>query len=734
MGTPRGFSGKTRSTLRSSSSSNNRGHGMTPPPPPPATSRHPYDGDADNHANQRFMVSSGDTFRNDTRTSCCVDDLRGGSTTTKRQQQRQERQERLQRDRLLKGTKATLSTTASYWSDAVGKAGQAVTKPFRYVGESVSSRFQPRDKKREQELLHKLETTKILSVIIVPNTTVVPTEVVQLAARRSGLIGNSLRTDRVQEFAASLKQWYDMRGYILHAVTGATLLPESATAEIQVQEPFVASQPVEIVFCKEMVVDPETDTVMTFREYKEKHRKRKTVGYQTITKADVNTTFVETAGKTRPARIARALKLQPGKPFQWDKARWKSVTTSGVFARILKASPQRLKDGSAQLQILATEAPPRHLEYGVSKSLYTGSWEGEIDFQHENVLGGGESLALLVRRGTKDPEPSITIRFSDDKFGLPGGYDIEAFSDFIGDHSNDSEGKDGSKGSSDAVITDDAGSTTPTNDPNKLLDRRGVRFTYRNPIATKRIQHSSASTSLERTATQSGIREAIGCGTLAVGPFRRELPLDARSSVEMRVTTGLRIPEGSIIQAEASPSSDDFRGGSAVYSHQRMKTLLPFTSFRITSTQVLPLLSSSLSDQPEKQPALALRHSVAGATRNLPLHEQNAMGFSSMIRGGESKGGISTFVTGSTELRIPLRLGFFGKSNAIQNLQEDASVVLFGDWVTSRKSSGSPLVFEKSIGLGVRKITQGIPLKLDFSYAGNGRIKSSFGLGRDFDV
>jgi hypothetical protein len=32
------------------------------------------------------------------------------------------------------------------------------------------------------------------------------------------------------------------------------------------------------------------------------------------------------------------------------------------------------------------------LEYGLGKSLYTGSCEGELDFEHQNLFGGGETV------------------------------------------------------------------------------------------------------------------------------------------------------------------------------------------------------------------------------------------------------------------------------------------------------------------------------------------------------
>lgn len=630
--------------------------------------------------------------------------MRGGSSSFQR------------RNDHVAGNKITLASTKSYWSDAFSKAGKTITSPFRAVKEKISSAMESDQQKAEKELLEALKTMKVQTVAL-PNSTVVPREVINLAARRSGLIGNPLRTDRVQEFAKSLKRWYEMRGYVLHEVTGATLRTESATAEIQVQEPQVSQRPVDIVFCKEMVVDEETGNLMTFRQYKERHLKRRTIGSRDITKKDTNTTFIQTTGKTRPNCIAQVLGLKAGQHFQWDSNRWNMIRRSGIFGRILSAGPKRLQDGSVQLQIMATEAPARHLEYGVSKSLYTGSWEGEVDFQHENLFGAGESLGLMVRRGTKDPEPSVRLRYSDDKFGMPHGYDIEAFSDFIGDDDKDGPTTKKAKEEKGAKKEEEKKKTEKKpKDPDRMLDRRGIKFTYRNPIDPQRIQFSTASTSLERTATQCGKREAIGYGTLALGPFRRQLPLDARSSVDGSLTTGVRVPEGGAAATEEARTT--YRG----------ITLLPYSSFTLTTTQILPLQADAGWRQ---QPCLALRHSLCGSTRNLPRHEQNAMGFSSIIRGGTPNGRISTSLNGSTELRIPLESDAIP---ALKRFQRDASVVLFGDWVSTRKSNGSSFAFEKSIGVGLRKTTQGIPLKLDFSYAGNGKIKSNFGLGRDFDV
>ena len=138
-----------------------------------------------------------------------------------------------------------------------------------------------------------------VQTVIAPNSTVLPPDVVALAARRSGMIGNPLSIESVQGVARDLKQWYTRKGYVLSSVMGATLKADSATAELEVQEPKISKMPVGITFCKEMVIEDD-DSLVTYRKYKEKHALRKTFGYEKIDKANLNMTFVETSGRTNP--------------------------------------------------------------------------------------------------------------------------------------------------------------------------------------------------------------------------------------------------------------------------------------------------------------------------------------------------------------------------------------------------------------------------------------------------
>ena len=619
---------------------------------------------------------------------------------------------------VVKGTQATLSATSTFWGQTFGRVIDGTKRAVSDVGGKVSKRFQSAEKRKEEELMEQLRSMPIQRVVV-KDSKVLPQEVIQIATRRSGLLGNPLRSERVQELANTLKQWYERQGYVLHSVTGATLETSTATAEIQVQEPVSAKKPVNIIFCKEMVVEPETGELISVRQYRDRNAvKRKYGGIRERstddTLANVNTTFVETQGRTSPKRIAKALGLRANRPFQWKSSRWQGIVKSGIFTKVIHATPQPLPDGTVQLNIVAQEAPTRHLEYGLGKSLYTGSWEGELEFEHANLMGGGEVVGLSVRRGTRDAEPSVRVRFTDDRFGLEGGYDVEAFSDFIGDTSKEEPGELTVHVADTKSKMDTApASETSEDEADDLLSRRGATFRLRNPFNPEVIRNSLVSASIERTATKTGLNENIGSATLKLGPFRRSLAMDALSSVDTAVTTGTRV-------VDLEESEDDES------SSRRPFELKPYASFTATTRQIVPLLETRTAG---KRPLiLALQHSATVSSPNLPRHEAKAQGVANNIRGAKSNGSVSSAIRGTTEVRIPVDVPM------LKSAQQDTSLVLFGDWLFATKDSTSPIFRKSTVGVGIRKSLQGLPLHCNLCYAGNGRIKTLFGLGRDFEA
>ncbi|KAI2508615.1 hypothetical protein MHU86_5798 [Fragilaria crotonensis] len=593
-----------------------------------------------------------------TQTHTAAAQVRGGSSSANKTNRA---------NKVLQGSKSTIASTMQYWSDAFNHFTSSLIQPIRNIRKPTF--LQSKATRRHNELLERLQTTPIEHVTIVPNSTVVPNEVLQIAAKRAGLLGRPLQTQAVQDVARSLQQWYERKGYVLHSMTGATLQVETKTAELSVQEPISSTDPVAIVFCKEMVIDPDDGSLLTFKQYRNKMT-------------------------DESKSVAAALGIRPGAPFCWNPERWRSIIRSGLFQTTIRATPERMADGSVQLQLVVQEAPARNLEYGLTKSLYTDSWEGEIDFHHRNLLGGGESLGVLVRRGTHDAEPSIRVRFRDDKFGtIPGGYDVEVFSDFIGEYLEEEDG-----------VEVEVNQSNEDYDHDELLDRKGVSMSIRSPLSSLPVANSGSAT-LERTSTKGGRHESVGSATLNLGPISSDLPLDARTSVFGKVTTGTRIGESST----SSPSG--------------LSSLLPFASLTATTRQIFPL--SELAAGPL---VLALQHSATASTRHLPRHEANAHGVACKIRGyqgGSRSERVSNSLVGTTELRIPLKLP--------RGLDE-ASVVVFGDWCLASAGMNQKFKRRSSVGVSLRKTFQGLPIKYDISLTEDRKIGAFFGLGPDFQA
>jgi len=394
-----------------------------------------------------------------------------------------------------------------------------------------------------------------------------------------------------------------------------------------------------------------------------------------------------------------------------------------------------MNDGTAQLQVICQEPQPRNLEYGISKSLYTGSFEGELDFRHENLLGGGEKLGVSVSRGTKDPEPSVRIKYSDNKLGLNGGFNINVFNDYIAVNDsteskirNDEVEEDEDKAdtmsdnigvSSSSIHEDDktttgiAGNSICNEDT--ILCRKGTTVQFRNPLSTEIIEDSSLSISLERTSTRTGKHEFVGSTTLELTPMAKTLPLGGRTNFLTKTTIGTKLGSG----------------------------LLPYSSATVITRQIFPLRSSddfTESGELRQTAALAFEHSVMSSTRNLPRHEANAAGFAARVRGysRSSSEPICSYVVGTTEFRIPIKL-------PSKKCVQDGSIVLFGDWKIAasrniqsdtgvRGGINKTTFYESSFGIGFRKKFQGIPLKYDVSLTQDKKLGAFFGLGGDFDV
>ena len=263
-----------------------------------------------------------------------------------------------------------LQNSLSFWNKKIQK--------FTQQTKQKQSKRQPKNQENNQEELEQLQQTQITQ-ITAPKSSIFSIPLLQHAGQQARLIGNTLTTPGVQHLAKILTQHYHRMGYPLCSVTGATLSLDGK-CQVQTQEPRNFDEPVNIAFAKEMVIDDSGNTI-TFRQYKEQWEAKQPKNRRhllqrsssNIQKNDLNTTYVQTIGKTRNDKIAKAIGLKKGEVFRWDAQKWKTVVQSGIWDKVLSVEPIRLKDGSVQLRVICQECPRRHVEYGVTKSLYTGT-------------------------------------------------------------------------------------------------------------------------------------------------------------------------------------------------------------------------------------------------------------------------------------------------------------------------------------------------------------------------
>ena len=632
------------------------------------------------------------------------------------------------RNDLATGLKDAIDDTLSYWGGALdfldtrflpgGRTRQREKAEARSAKASTTAASRQAKGRRpkinrkqgrltkEEKKAEKLAGTVIVKSVSAPNSTVLPTAALADAGRQSGLVGGKFVPETVQHCAAQVDQWYRRAGYLANSVTGATLDADAGVAKLEVDEATVSSHPVDIVCVKEVAIDDRTGETMSPSAMRRKLMLEG--GADSDGSVSFNTTIVETKGKTKPAAIAAAMNLRPGEPFKFDPPRWSNRIESassggGIFSRVWNLAPVRAPDGSVQLRVVATEAPARNLEYGVTKSLYNDIWEGEVGFSHGNLFGSGERLDLMARRGTREPHPSFNAKFTGNALTPESAYDLEAFSEYIG------------------VTGHEGGASS----------RRGL--TVRFPrLLSRRIRGSA---SMEKTAarTAAGEHDHLIHSSFDIGPYYQKLPSNGRSSVQATANIGGKLDLSKMQKGIADTP----------------RALTPYSSYAATTRQIIPLGSSPTAAN--KSPiTLALQHRGTASTSELPQHEALAIGFAARVRGYSPRmnGPLSSSVVGTAEIRIPVTL----PANSLVN---DGSVVIFSDWMaasrwtirdiknkvkskTARSSASAPLLSKPmrkaSAGIGLRSVLQGIPVKVDFTITDDGKIGANMALGMDFNV
>eukprot|EP00985_Skeletonema_marinoi_P029447 scaffold27893_cov147-Skeletonema_marinoi.AAC.1 len=253
------------------------------------------------------------------------------------------------------------------------------------------------------------------------------------------------------------------------------------------------------------------------------------------------------------------------------------------------------------------------------------------------------------------------------------------------------------------------------------------------PSSMKRkFKANAVSATFERINAQSIASASVGVGPYQFNPFR-----SLYSSISASMTSGV---------TDGSAGAVTYAAG-ALTSHQSM----PFKSSPVT---------------------LNVRHIASGGTKNLPRHEAVSLGLSSKVRGYKynyqgqkidtssieeeeqqehgtwqalrklcsgGKGAnvnpqiaISKALSGTVELRVPFQASSERGSQPILS----GTFLLFGDWSLTQARTQSIATEEEnrparysSAGVGLRKVVQGIPLKVDACVTEHGSKCIFFGIG-----
>jgi hypothetical protein len=643
--------------------------------------------------------------------------------------------------------------------------------PFREDVNDQSSTY----KVREQQ---KLLSSIVVRSVSAPGSELLTSDDVTKCAKESNLIGGALTPESLELTANKINRLYLDHGYVMNCVTGATLVPSSegkgddgeGHVELNVREVKLArptqrnSSLLHIRFVEKSSYNDAGD--------KENFISLPLPSSSDRSEAD-QPTYRIVSGRTRPSKIARMLNLVPGSHFcvlpdVWSRLVASPGNVAGVgkgklqqhpiFSAIHALRPLPTAQDSVELEIVATENKPYiSLEYGVTKSLYSDQWEGELDLKHDNAFGGGEVATMNIRKGKSrlrrknvfSPGPiNWRMTIKDEYLGYSNaGYDIEVFRDYVDVVGEKYEVDEG-----------DVADVNNSHEENCPL-RTGITTKLRFP----------------QTRGSFAIPKAVSARFECVDPFTQSDCVQFISSMsadfdDQRTLKLWKRPVRSTVTAVATTG----RKWNSVGKRENVNdsNSLSYVTGTITSQQIMPL-ESVKGSTPSID--LAIRHVASASSRHLPRHEGIILGLSSRVRGykynyqqspmknpqqetmhdksifqslkrvvqGQGKEhfrppiALSNAISGTVEVRIPV------ERLVSSSIIGDGNVVLFGDWCISQaqplhsllQSSDEGLSIESSrhssLGIGLRKVVQGIPLKVDACFTEHGTKGLFFGIGHN---
>ena len=117
-------------------------------------------------------------------------------------------------------------------------------------------------------------------------------------------------------------------------------------------------------------------------------------------------------GRTQAKVIAEALGLKRGAVFRLDREKYRRLERVGPFDRawLSLVNADRAEEKLA-VELIVHERPSRSFEPGLSKSLHTRDWMGDVYLEDQNFLGLNQAMILKLCKGLVQhrKEPCITM-------------------------------------------------------------------------------------------------------------------------------------------------------------------------------------------------------------------------------------------------------------------------------------------------------------------------------------
>lgn len=584
-------------------------------------------------------------------------------------------------------SKQTKPNTTHSSNHEFGSIHSKLSNFARLFQKSEDGKSRESKKQAEQEELLSNTTVEGVSA---PKSSLLPPEIITQMSLASNLIGGKLTPEILEETAKSINQWYWDRGYVMNSVTGAILIPNNIGQENSSGGGHVELNVREVKFANNHIGSP---VGIRFVDPCPNDQSSEDDNILSLPTQDGQQSYKITSGRTRSSKIARMMNISAGANFQIVPHRWSRLVAnpggtfggtggnSAIFSTIHAVRPIPTSDNTATLEIIASENKPyASIEYGVTKSLYSDQWEGELDFKHGNAFGGGETFSLNLRKGKmqnveltqnsnersaylgssmvenwneglKHGPVSWRMSLRDNCLvGSDTGYDVEVFRDYVG---NTPSAKindpidDGSDSESESMRN-----RPSTGSP----QRTGATIRFRLPYPSNiRPLHTlltprTASASIEHilpefpdrsSTSKASSAQSIASVSMNLGPHHfgnrisgnrisakslgKDLMQGVSSMVSSTITVGARWDRDTEVYNTTGRTESD-----------RSSCATPYVAGSITSQQKIPLFSfftGGRRDVTAPLVDLAMQQVVSASTRHLPRHEAVILGLASRVRG-----------------------------------------------------------------------------------------------------